>query len=225
MNRRSILSILALAGFALGSLGQPLPSQALRADAPRRAPTVKPQVQVKPPRTNTRSRRPLTPTDTGPKVLLQTNMGNIVVQLNPKAAPATVRNFLAYVKSGFYNGTIFHRVIDGFMIQGGGYNQKFRKKRTRAAIKLEAQNGLSNMRGTIAMARTSDPNSATSQFFINVVDNKNLDSYGGGYAVFGRVISGMKVVDAIRKLPTKAQRGQPNAPIKMVVIRKAKLTR
>jgi peptidyl-prolyl cis-trans isomerase B (cyclophilin B) len=157
--------------------------------------------------------------------MIQTNMGDIVVELNPTAAPVTVRNFLAYVKSGFYNGTIFHRVIKNFMIQGGGYNQKFRKKKTRKAIKLEAQNGLSNLRGTIAMARTQNPNSATSQFFINVKDNKNLDSYGGGYAVFGKVIRGMNVVDAIRKLPTSAQSGQPDAPTKMVVIRKAKPTR
>jgi cyclophilin family peptidyl-prolyl cis-trans isomerase len=186
---------------------------------------VKPRVKVAPPTAKPKlTRRPVKPAP-GPKVVLETNMGKIIVQLNPAAAPATVRNFLAYVKSGFYNGTIFHRVIDSFMIQGGGYNQKFRKKRTRAPIKLEAQNGLSNARGTIAMARTGDPNSATSQFFINVVDNKNLDSYGGGYAVFGRVITGMNVVDKIRKLATKPQNGQPNAPVKTVVIRKAKLTR
>jgi len=230
MNRRSLLSIIALAAFAAGSLSNPVLSEAQRSSVPSRAPSTSkaPKVRVKAPvapqkkRRKTRSKAPAV---TGQKVLLQTNVGNIVVELNTKAAPQTVRNFLAYVKSGFYDGTIFHRVISSFMIQGGGYNQKFRKKRTKAPIKLEAGNGLSNLRGTIAMARTGDPNSATSQFFINVVDNKNLDSMGGGYAVFGRVVSGMNVVDKIRNQPTSPQFGQPNAPTKMIVIRKAKLTR
>ena len=220
MKRRTIISFLTMCGLVFGTIGL----TSAESQTPRRSPVVKPRVKVAPPAKTKRTRK-VKPAVKKPKVVLETNMGNITIELNPTAAPKTVRNFLAYVKSGFYNGTIFHRVIDGFMIQGGGYNQSMRKKRTRPAIALEAKNGLSNLRGTIAMARTNDPNSATSQFFINVVDNKNLDSYGGGYAVFGRVTQGMNVVDKIRKLPTAPQKGQPNAPSKTVVIRKAKLTR
>ncbi|WP_455366902.1 peptidylprolyl isomerase [Kaarinaea lacus] len=143
----------------------------------------------------------------GPLVKLQTNVGDIVVELNEEKAPKSVANFLGYVNDGFYNGTIFHRVIDGFMIQGGGFTQDMQKKGTKAPIENEANNGLRNDRGTIAMARTNAPHSATAQFFINVVNNDFLNyrapnSRGWGYAVFGKVVQGMDVVDKIRKIPT-----------------------
>ena len=141
----------------------------------------------------------------GPKVEFKTTMGNFVVELDDVKAPKTTANFLNYVKSGFYNGTIFHRVIDGFMIQGGGFTADLNQKPTEAPVVSEAQNGLKNNRYTIAMARTSDPDSATSQFFINVNDNAALDfpnAMGNGYTVFGKVISGTQTIDAIRKIPT-----------------------
>ena len=142
-----------------------------------------------------------------PRVLIRTTLGDIVVELNQEKAPMSVQNFLGYVNEGFYNGTIFHRVIDGFMLQGGGFTQNLERKPTNAPVKNEADNGLKNNRGTIAMARTNMPHSATSQFFINVVDNDFLNfrgatARGWGYAVFGRVIEGMDVVDKIRKVPT-----------------------
>ena len=141
----------------------------------------------------------------GPKVEFKTTMGNFVVELDDVKAPKTTANFLNYVKSGFYNGTIFHRVIDGFMIQGGGFTADLNQKPTNAPVVSEAQNGLKNNVYTIAMARTSDPDSATSQFFINVKDNAALDypnAMGNGYTVFGKVISGTQTIDAIRKVPT-----------------------
>lgn len=143
----------------------------------------------------------------GTLVKLQTNLGDIVLELNDEKAPNTVANFISYVNDGFYNGTIFHRVIDGFMIQGGGFTENLQKKGTKAPIKNEADNGLKNLRGTVAMARTNAPHSATAQFFINVVNNDFLDyrsstPRGWGYAVFGRVVQGMDVVDKIRKIPT-----------------------
>ena len=141
----------------------------------------------------------------GPKVEFKTNMGNFVVELDDVKAPKTTANFLNYVKSGFYNGTIFHRVIDGFMIQGGGFTADLNQKPTNAPVASEAQNGLKNNAYTIAMARTSDPDSATAQFFINVKDNAGLDypnAMGNGYTVFGKVISGTQTIDAIRKIPT-----------------------
>ena len=141
----------------------------------------------------------------GPKVEFKTTMGNFVVELDDVKAPKTTANFLNYVKSGFYNGTIFHRVIDGFMIQGGGFTADLNQKPTDAPVVSEAQNGLKNNVYTIAMARTSDPDSATSQFFINVKDNAALDypnAMGNGYTVFGKVISGTQTIDAIRKAPT-----------------------
>ena len=141
----------------------------------------------------------------GPKVEFKTTMGNFVVELDDVKAPKTTANFLNYVKSGFYNGTIFHRVIDGFMIQGGGFTADLNQKPTDAPVVSEAQNGLKNNVYTIAMARTSDPDSATSQFFINVKDNAALDypnAMGNGYTVFGKVISGTQTIDAIRKVPT-----------------------
>nr|WP_291227848.1 peptidylprolyl isomerase [Dokdonella sp.] len=138
-------------------------------------------------------------------MLVKTSQGDITIELFPDKAPKSVENFLTYVKSGFYSGTIFHRVIPGFMIQGGGFSADLRQKKTRAPIAIESRNGLSNLRGTVAMARTLDPNSATAQFFINTVDNPRLDyanDANPGYAVFGKVVAGMDVVDKIRAIPT-----------------------
>ena len=145
--------------------------------------------------------------DSHPRVRMTTNMGDIVLELDREKAPKTVENFLTYVNEGFYDGTIFHRVIDGFMIQGGGFTQDFQKKNTHAPIENEADNGLRNKIGTIAMARTGDPHSATAQFFINVANNSFLDfrdktQRAWGYAVFGRVVEGMPVVDKIRRVST-----------------------
>ncbi|MBQ0930989.1 peptidyl-prolyl cis-trans isomerase [Ideonella sp. 3Y2] len=157
------------------------------------------------------------------KVRLATSAGDIVVQLDAEKAPKTVANFLQYAKAGHYDGTIFHRVIDGFMIQGGGMKPDMSEKPTRAPIPLEAGKGLSNLRGTIAMARTGFPDSATAQFFINVVDNVRLDSYGGGYAVFGKVVEGMEVVDKIKAVPVGNQGGHQNVPLQPVTIKKASI--
>ena len=159
-------------------------------------------------------------------VKLQTSMGNIVIELNEQAAPVTVKNFLGYVQSGFYDGTIFHRVIPGFMIQGGGFTPKMIRKKTLDPIINEAKNGLSNKRGTIAMARTNNPNSATSQFFINHRDNDFLnymDDNQPGYAVFGKVIKGMDVVDAIASVKTTTRDGMENVPVEPVEIVSAKI--
>ena len=164
--------------------------------------------------------------ESGPRVTIQTNLGDIVVALDREHAPGTVENFLRYVKEGFYDGTIFHRVIDGFMIQGGGFTRDFQRKETHPPIRNEADNGLKNRRGTIAMARTSNPHSATAQFFINVADNRFLDHTrptpnGWGYAVFGKVVEGMDVVDRIRKTPTGAGGPFPrDVPRSEIVIRK-----
>ena len=166
-----------------------------------------------------------------PKVLIKTNQGDITVELDAAKAPKSVENFLAYVKAGQYDGTIFHRVIDNFMIQGGGYTTELVPKGgERGPIQNEATNGLSNLRGTLAMARTMDPHSATSQFFINVVDNKALDHISTadgrtwGYAVFGKVISGMEVVDKIKVMPTNMFSPEfQNLPRPYVVIEKATL--
>ena len=164
-----------------------------------------------------------------PLVKVQTNMGDFVLELNPKAAPKTVENFLTYAKSGFYKNTLFHRVIPNFMIQGGGFVSGMEEKDTRKAIALESRNGLSNLRGTIAMARTSDPNSATSQFFINVRDNHFLDASqaqdGYGYAVFGRVISGMQTVDAIARVKTHTVGYYDDVPIRDVIIKNMTVTK
>jgi peptidyl-prolyl cis-trans isomerase A (cyclophilin A) len=160
-----------------------------------------------------------------PRVLLTTTEGNITLELDAQKAPKTVANFLEYVKSGHYDGTIFHRVIDGFMIQGGGYGADLAQKPTRAPIPLESRSGLNNDRGTIAMARTGDPNSATSQFFINVVDNPGLNytppDGNDGYAVFGRVVEGMDVVDRIKAAPTTAKGVFQNLPGKPIVLKSA----
>lgn len=155
-----------------------------------------------------------------PVVLMKTSMGEIRIRLAADKAPATVENFLGYVNDKFYDGTIFHRVIAGFMIQGGGFTPDMTKKPTKAPIKLEAQTGLKNKRGTIAMARTNDPHSATAQFFINVVDNGMLDakSAADGYAVFGEVVSGMDVVDKIKAVQTGQKAGMQDVPLTPVVI-------
>ena len=163
-----------------------------------------------------------------PIVKLETSHGNIVLQLDAKAAPNTVANFVKYVEDGFYNGTIFHRVISDFMIQGGGFDAQLKKKDTRAPIKNEANNGLKNVRGSIAMARTQDPHSATAQFFINTVDNGFLNFSapnlrGWGYAVFGKVIEGMETVDKIRAVATGNQGIFRDVPIEPVTIHKASL--
>lgn len=159
-----------------------------------------------------------------PQVLLKTTDGDIRLELYPEKAPKTVANFLDYVKSGQYNGTIFHRVIRGFMIQGGGYTASFNEKPTRAPIPIESRNGLKNAVGTIAMARTSDPNSATDQFFINTVDNAGLDypnPDGNGYAVFGKVVSGMDVVKKIEGTPTTTRGPMADVPQQPIVIESA----
>jgi cyclophilin family peptidyl-prolyl cis-trans isomerase len=156
-----------------------------------------------------------------PQVAFTTSLGSFTVELNPEAAPKTVANFLGYVKSGQYKGTVFHRVIASFMIQGGGMTAKGVEKPTQAPIKNEAGNGLKNVRGTVAMARTSDPDSATAQFFVNVVDNAFLDypgQDGWGYCVFGKVVEGMATVDKIKAVPTRDDR-----PLTPVVILSAKV--
>jgi peptidyl-prolyl cis-trans isomerase B (cyclophilin B) len=160
------------------------------------------------------------------QVRLETDKGDILLSLDRARAPKTVSNFLAYVNSGFYNGTIFHRVIKGFMIQGGGFTAEMKEKATRAPIQNEADNGLSNRRGTIAMARTSDPQSATAQFFINTKDNLFLDHtadtwQGWGYCVFGKVIGGMDVVTAIEGVKTGTRGGYKDVPVVPVRILKA----
>ncbi len=158
-----------------------------------------------------------------PQVIMETSKGTVVIELNVKKAPITTANFLAYVASGFYDNTIFHRVIKDFMIQGGGLTTDMQKKSNRPPIKNEADNGLKNNTGTIAMARTADPHSATSQFFINVKDNDFLNhrsktTNGWGYCVFGRVIKGMEVVRAIENVPTGIKAGRRDVPIEPVVI-------
>lgn len=160
-----------------------------------------------------------------PKVEIATSKGNIIVELRPDKAPVTVKNFLEYVRSGFYNGTVFHRVIKGFMVQGGGFTADMKKKDTKAPIKLEAGNGLSNERGTIAMARTAARDSATSQFFLNHADNKRLDNYGGGYAVFGKVVKGLDVIDKIAEVATKRHAGHANVPTETITITSIKVVK
>jgi peptidyl-prolyl cis-trans isomerase B (cyclophilin B) len=167
--------------------------------------------------------------DGNPQVRLTTGKGVIVLELDPAKAPATVANFLKYVKAGYYDGLVFHRVIDGFMIQGGGLDKNLREKPGAfPAIANEADNGLKNKAYTVAMARTSDPNSATSQFFINVADNAALDhvsktSSGWGYAVFGKVVQGREVVDAIKGVPTASMGGMSDVPREPVEILKAEV--
>jgi peptidyl-prolyl cis-trans isomerase B (cyclophilin B) len=161
-----------------------------------------------------------------PRVQLETNYGIIVIELDSKSAPKTVENILHYVNDGFYDGTIFHRVIKGFMVQGGGMTADMQQKPTQSTIKNEADNGLKNKRGTVAMARTMDPHSASSQFFINTVDNAFLDykgksQSGWGYCVFGNVVDGMDVVDAIEGVTTTMRAGSRDVPTSPVTIKKA----
>ena len=164
--------------------------------------------------------------DAAPKVKLKTSLGDIVLELYPDKAPKTVENFLQYVRDKHYDGTVFHRVIGSFMIQGGGFTADMLQKPTRAPVALEAGNGLKNERGTIAMARTSNPNSATAQFFINVVNNTMLDAPnpdGYGYAVFGKVVQGMDTVDKIKGVATGNKGMHQNVPVENVVILNATL--
>lgn len=158
-------------------------------------------------------------------VKLQTTEGDIRIELNAEKAPKSVANFLQYVKAGHYNGVLFHRVIDGFMIQTGGYDAKLNQRPTKPPIPLESHNGLSNVRGSLAMARTGDPNSATSQFFINVADNVRLDgepdNRASGYAVFGQVVDGMDVVDKIRAVAVAPKSVHEHFPVKPIFITKA----
>ena len=159
------------------------------------------------------------------QVKLETSKGDIVIELDAAKAPKTVANFVQYVKTGHYNGTVFHRVIENFMIQGGGFSADMKEKPTGAPIQLESRNGLTNTRGTVAMARTADPNSATAQFFINVKDNDFLNAAasrdGNGYAVFGKVIAGMDVVDKIRAVRTGSKGMFQDVPVEPVLINKA----
>jgi cyclophilin family peptidyl-prolyl cis-trans isomerase len=162
-----------------------------------------------------------------PKVVLDTSKGKIILELDADKAPQTVLNFLTYVDAGFYDGTIFHRVIPGFMIQGGGFTSEMQQKATRTPIHNEADNGLQNERGTIAMARTSDPHSATAQFFINTVDNeflnhKSKSPQSWGYAVFGRVVEGIDVVDEISRIKTVSRGTYRDVPAETIVIVSAK---
>ncbi len=159
-----------------------------------------------------------------PVVVVETSLGSIEIELDDEKAPGTVKNFLAYVDDKHYDGTVFHRVMSDFMIQGGGFEPGMKQKKTKEAIENEAKNGLSNVRGAIAMARTSDPNSATCQFFINVVDNsKKLDPAatmdGVGYCVFGKVTKGMEVVDKIKEVKVGRAGGHQNVPVEDVVIK------
>jgi len=161
-----------------------------------------------------------------PTVEMQTSAGKMVIELNAEKAPVTVENFLKYAKEGHYDGTVFHRVMDGFMIQGGGFTADMGEKKTGAPIQNEAKNGLKNQRGTIAMARRPDPHSATAQFFINHKDNTMLDypgQDGWGYAVFGKVTRGMDVVDKIAKVPTGNRGMHQNVPVEPVVIQSVKV--
>ncbi|MEI6270186.1 MAG: peptidylprolyl isomerase [Methylococcaceae bacterium] len=171
-----------------------------------------------------------TMSDTQTKVKLTTTLGEVIIQLNTEKAPISSANFLTYVNEGFYNGTIFHRIIPDFMAQGGGFDTSFNQKAVHASIKNEANNGLKNTRGTLAMARTNDPDSATAQFFINYKDNSFLNhtsqtSSGWGYAVFGEVIEGMDVVDAMAKQATSNRGGHENVPKTDIVIEKAEVVK
>jgi peptidyl-prolyl cis-trans isomerase A (cyclophilin A) len=214
-------------------------------EALKRDPGIRPDPQKSPPRvlkTFETVRQEVTPTSeppvvppagaaspapaaAGPVVVMDTTLGAIRIGLDRGTAPVSTENFLSYVRSGHYDGTIFHRVIPGFMAQAGGFDAQMRQKAVRAPIKNESGNGASNRRGTLAMARTSDPDSATAQFFINVADNVRLDASGGapGYAVFGRVLEGMEVVDRIVAVPTQSRGTHQNVPTRPVVIKTARV--
>ena len=195
-------------------------SSAFASDAPKKHPK---KHTPKTPATQTAT-APMT--DTNPKVLLETSLGNITLELDAAKAPKSVANFVAYVKAGHYDGTVFHRVIKGFMVQGGGYSEdNYGEKKTNPPVENEGGNGLKNLRGTIAMARTNDPHSATAQFFINHADNDFLNAGARGqwgYAVFGKVVEGMDVVDAIANTPTgRTPPFGQDMPLAKVVIEKA----
>ncbi|MFH1811480.1 MAG: peptidylprolyl isomerase [Pseudomonadota bacterium] len=183
------------------------------------------QTAAEPAATKTAPAKVAPKTAGNPVVVIETSKGRIVAELFPDKAPRSVENFIAYADAKFYDGLVFHRVIDGFMIQGGGYSADLQPRQVRAPIPLEAGRGLSNKRGTLALARTAAPDSATSQFFINLVDNDRLDSYGGGYAVFGRVTEGMQVVDAIAKVKTAPRAGQQDAPVEPVILKSVRVTK
>lgn len=162
-------------------------------------------------------------------ITFKTNLGDITIELDKTNTPNTAENFLAYAKEGFYEGTIFHRVIDGFMVQGGGFDTTMQQKKTKDPIKHEGKNSQKNKKGTIAMARTSDPHSATAQFFINVIDNDFLNftsetPNGWGYCVFGQVTSGMDIVEKIRKVATTNKNGHQNVPVENIIIEKVEVT-
>ncbi len=198
---------------------------ASEADAAATPPTTNPSVQPAAPPKPAPARTASDEEQSYVYVQMETSLGDILLKLDRTRAPISVANFLSYADRGFYDGTIFHRVIRGFMIHGGGFTPDLKKKPTGPPIANESQNGLKNARGTIAMARRNDPDSATSQFFINVVDTPDLDkpiSGGPGYAVFGEVIEGMGVVDAIRVVPTGQKGGHRNAPIREVVIERVR---
>ncbi len=201
--------------------------------APAETPPAAP-AKVEPPKSETPKTEPAKQPEAKPETkaqpaketmmyaLMKTSMGDIVLELDGAKAPISTENFMKYVTDGFYDGTIFHRVIKNFMIQGGGFTADMKQKKTRDPIKNEWKNGLKNLRGTIAMARTSVPDSATCQFYINVVDNHSLDQPNGGaaYAVFGKVIAGMDVVDKIRNVATGVKGGMPDNPTTTVLIEK-----
>jgi peptidyl-prolyl cis-trans isomerase B (cyclophilin B) len=175
---------------------------------------------------NSTQKQGVTSMSTSPRVKMSTNQGDFIISLNAEKAPKTVANFLAYVKDGFFDGTIFHRVIDGFMIQGGGFEPGLKQKPTKAPVENEANNGLKNNKYTLAMARTSDPHSATAQFFINVANNDFLNhtaptAQGWGYAVFGEVVEGQDVIDKMKGVPTANSGFHQNVPTTDVVITKA----
>jgi len=167
---------------------------------------------------------PPRPAPSGPVVVIETSLGTIRIVLNRAQAPLSVDNFLKYVRARHYDGTIFHRVIPGFMVQGGGFTPDMKEKATRPPVRNEAKNGIRNSRGTVAMARTSDPNSATSQFFVNVRNNHRLDFGigGAGYAVFGEVVEGMEVVDKIVAVPTTTKGGMVDVPVTPVFLKSAR---
>ncbi|MGI4721376.1 MAG: peptidylprolyl isomerase [Janthinobacterium lividum] len=204
--RRSLLKGIALGAGALLLSGSALAqseAQTTPADTPAEAAPPAPAVK-------------------GPQVSLKTSMGEIVLQLDEERAPKTVANFMQYVKQGFYKGTIFHRVIDGFMIQAGGMNEKFEGRKTNKPVKNESNNGLSNQPYTVSMAREDHPDSATSQFFINVADNSGIDYplyKGSGYTVFGKVVKGQEVVDKIKGVVVDDVRGMQNVPVVPIFIK------
>jgi peptidyl-prolyl cis-trans isomerase B (cyclophilin B) len=186
------------------------------------------RAQLRQPLNSARMPRIPLPSGKSTMIRMQTNLGVIDIELDTAKAPKTVENFLTYVREGYYDGTLFHRIIDGFMIQGGGYTPGLKPKATHKPIENEAKNGLRNERGTLAMARTSDPHSATAQFFINVAENDFLNHtspspQGWGYCVFGKVVTGMEVVDRIKGVATSTRGGHQNVPVSDVVIEKVQI--